>query len=224
VVIPVLNEADRIAETIETTRAQSPTQIIVVDGGSDDATVSNAAGADVVLTSAPSRAIQQNLGAAQCSSDVILFLHADCLLGQGAVAAIGEAASDEAVAAGCLTQVIDHPRRAFRFIARGNNLRAELLKWAYGDQAIWIRRSVFEQLGGFPEVGSMEDLLLMKQLKREPGKFIRLDAMVTTTARHWQQRGVVRQTLMNWWMITRLHLGRSPEELVERIARMPQSE
>lgn len=216
VVIPALNEADRIAAVIETTRAQSPMQIIVVDGGSDDATVSTATGADVVLTSAPGRAIQQNLGAAQCCGEVILFLHADCVLGAGALDGIAAVATDDSVIAGCLTQVIDSPRLALRAIARGNNLRARLLKWAYGDQAIWVRRSLFERLGGFPQVPFMEDLLLMKQLKRQPGRFVRLKPTVTTPPRHWERRGAMRQTLLNWWLIAQLHLGRSPAKMIER--------
>lgn len=217
VVIPALNEADRIAATIQATRLQSPQQIIVVDGGSDDATIANASGADTVLMSEPGRAIQQNLGASRCLGEAILFLHADCLLGEGAIAQIEEAMRDEGVVAGCLTQVIEDQRLIFRAVAKGNNLRASLMRWAYGDQAIWFRRATFEQLGGFPEVPFMEDLLMMKKLKLQPGQFTRLPATVTTPARHWKKRGVVGQTLMNWRLITLLHLGYSPEQLLKRV-------
>ncbi len=214
VVIPVLNEALKIEAVIESTRAQSPLEIVVVDGGSDDSTVARAAGADLILQSAPGRAAQQNFGASKCVGDVILFLHADCHLGFGAISELAAVMQDETVVGGSFQQRIDDSSTIYRLVERGNNMRAQWCKWAYGDQGIFVRRSVFESLGGFREIPFMEDLLLSKQLKRY-GKVTQLESTVTTSARHWQKRGVVRQTLMNWWLITLLHCGVSPNRLAK---------
>lgn len=210
----MLNEALEIEQVIESTRAQSPLEIVVVDGGSDDATVANAAGADSVLQSAPGRAAQQNLGAVNCSGDVILFLHADCVLADGAIAELATTMADESIVGGSLSQVIDDQRLIYRLVERGNNFRSRWLKWAYGDQGIFVRRSVLESLGGFPDVRFMEDLLMVKRLKRA-GRVVQLHSTITTSARRWNKRGVVRQTFVNWWLILLLHAGVSPNRLAK---------
>lgn len=212
VVIPTLNEAEQISEAIAQTRALGECEIIVVDGGSADATIESAAGADRVLISDRGRAWQMNAGAAAASGDVLVFLHADCRLGPGGLEAITAALADPCVAGGCFRQSIDAAGWRYRLLESGNALRVRLLGWAYGDQGIFVRRRVFDELGGFPSVPLMEDLLFMKRLKGR-GRVRLLDARMRVSPRRWQQRGVVRQTLRNWGLVAALHLGASPERL-----------
>lgn len=212
VIIPTLNEADRIGELISQTRALGDCEIIVVDGGSADDTLKNARGADQVLSTERGRAIQQNTGADAAAGDVLLFLHADCFIEPGGLEAVRAALSDERVVGGCFRQRIDAAGLRYRMLERGNALRVRLLKWAYGDQAIFLRRNIFKKIGGFPDLKLMEDLYLMKRLKRQ-GRIALLDARVKVSARRWQRKGVVRQTLRNWTLITLAHLGVSPNRL-----------
>ena len=182
--------------------------MIVVDGGSTDETVAVAQkGAQVVVCGETGRGVQQNLGAAVASGGVLLFLHADCRLDAGAIAELQEhlaAAPD--TAGGCFRQVIDARGLRFRMLEAGNAWRARILKWAYGDQGIFVRADVFRELGGFPEIPFMEDLFFMKRLKRY-GRVISLQSPLSVSARRWQQRGVALQTLRNWSLVVAAHLG-----------------
>lgn len=218
VIIPALNEAERIAQAIESARAAGEggwgCEIIVVDGGSDDETLARAAGADLCLSAPKGRAAQQNAGAAAAHGSILLFLHADCRLEPGALEAVQACLIDERVVGGCFRQSIDAAGLRFRLLERGNALRVRALKWAYGDQGIFVRREVFEQIGGFPEVRLMEDLLLMKKLKRA-GRFRLIDARLRVSPRRWRQAGVVRQTLRNWTLLGLAHCGVSPDRLAK---------
>ncbi len=100
----------------------------------------------------------------------------------------------------------------YRLVESGNALRVKVCKWAYGDQGIFVRREVFEQLGGFPELRLMEDLFFMKKLKKA-GRFVLLDSRIHVSPRRWQQTGVLRQTLKNWTLITLAHTIISPNHL-----------
>jgi rSAM/selenodomain-associated transferase 2 len=214
VIIPVLNEAERIADLIEQTRALGDCEIIVVDGGSSDATLANSQAADLCLSTERGRAIQQNAGAAAARGDVLVFLHADCRLQAVAFDALRAALGDPRCVGGCFRQVIDAPGMRYRLLEWGNTLRVRLCGWAYGDQGIFVRRSSFEELGGFPPLRLMEDLYFMKRLKRE-GRIVVLDAPIHTSARRWQAQGVIRQTLRNWTLIALAHFGVSPNRLAK---------
>lgn len=213
VIIPTLNEAANIASQIDQTRCLGECEIIVVDGGSTDATVARATGADRVEVSLLGRARQQNHGAKISRGDVLLFLHADCRLPVTALESIRQALADPRVVGGCFEQQIDAVGLRYRWIERGNALRVRLFKLAYGDQAIFVRRSVFEELGRFPELKLMEDVFLMKRLRRA-GRFVLLPDQLTVSARRWQRHGVIRQTLRNWTLLTLALLGVSPDRLV----------
>ncbi len=212
VIIPALNESAQIADVIEQTRQVGDCEIIVVDGGSDDGTLEAATQADRTLTSPPGRAKQQNMGAAASQADVLLFLHADCRLPATALADIRHVLEDHKVVGGCFRQRIDAPGWGYRALEWGNNLRVHLLKWAYGDQAIFVRRQVFEKLGGFPEVALMEDLYFMKKLKH-CGRFRLAESKLHVSGRRWQKTGIIRQTLKNWTLILLAHCGISLERL-----------
>jgi len=212
VIIPTLNEAERIGELIEQTRLLGDCEIIVVDGGSDDRTGQAAEAADLCLSTERGRAVQQNAGAAAAQGDVLLFLHADCRLEAGALEAVNEALRDPRVVGGCFRQKIDAPGLRYRILERGNAFRVRLWKWAYGDQGIFVRREVFEELGAFPELKLMEDLFLMKRLKKL-GRVVLLDVPLHVSPRRWRKAGVIRQTLRNWTLVFLAQCGASPNRL-----------
>jgi rSAM/selenodomain-associated transferase 2 len=213
IIIPTLNEEAGIGAAIERARLLLPAEIIVVDGGSDDGTVAAANSADQVLTAPRGRAFQQNAGAAACSGDVLLFLHADCWLEPGSLEQAAAAFADPLCIGGCFRQRIDAEGRRFRWLERGNVLRVKLWWLAYGDQGIFVRREVFHQVGGFPPLGLMEDLYLMKRLRE--GRLALLDGPIHVSARRWEKQGVIRQTARNWWLTLLAQLGVSPNRLAK---------
>jgi rSAM/selenodomain-associated transferase 2 len=212
IIIPVLNEAGQIGQLISRTRQTGADEIIVVDGGSSDGTPAAAAGADRVLSGSRGRARQQNAGAAAAEGDVLVFLHADCRLPAEALRQIEAALADPRCIGGCFRQQIDAAGVRYRLLEAGNAWRVRALGWAYGDQGVFLRREVFEAVGGFPDVPFMEDLYLMKRLKSR-GRFVLLPARLEVSARRWQQTGVVRQTMRNWRSIALAHLGVPLEKL-----------
>src|SRR5712691_6931396 len=133
IIIPTWNEAGCIAETIRSLRAQEPREIIVVDGGSTDATVPLAKDADRVLTSEPGRAFQMNAAAAAASGDALLFLHADCRLEPGAVNAIDRTLARPGVLAGCFSMRVDADGWGFRSIDACATARVRFSGIVYGD-------------------------------------------------------------------------------------------
>ncbi|MCG6154741.1 TIGR04283 family arsenosugar biosynthesis glycosyltransferase [Rubinisphaera margarita] len=217
IIIPVLNEADRIGPLIESLRQlpdlkEVTTEIIVVDGGSTDATLENAQAADLVLNSPRGRAKQQNLGAERARGSVLLFLHADCQLTPGCLRDAVAILAQSRTSAGCFTQQIDHSRSRYRLMERGNRLRTRALQWAYGDQGLFLKRDLFHELGGFPDVPFLEDLLFSKTLARR-GKIRVSEERILVSARRWERQGMLRQTLKNWSIITLAHAGASPHWL-----------
>lgn len=212
VIIPTLNEAPCLPETLRTTRQLHAFEIIVVDGGSYDATLRLAQAADMVLQCERGRARQQNAGARAARGDVLLFLHADCRLEPGALEAIAAALRRPGVIAGCFTQSVAAPGVIYRLIERGNAMRARLAGIAYGDQGIFVRRDSFFACGGFPDVQLMEDLFFMKRLRRR-GRVVVLPDRLRVSARRWQNVGPLRQTLRNWALTFLAHVFVHPDRL-----------
>ena len=213
IIIPTLNEAAQIGEVIRATRAIGECEMIVVDGGSQDGTCELARDADQVLITDASRARQQNRGAAMATGDVLLFLHSDCRLHPESFASIRNVLNDPRVVGGCFCQAIDAAGIGYRLLEWGNARRVAWWKMAYGDQAIFVRKSVFHELGGFPDLPLMEDVYFMKQLRRR-GRFVLIQKPIRVSARRWQKRGLVRQTLRNWVLLFMASCGVHPDRLV----------
>lgn len=213
IVIPVLNEEATLERAVERAWATGAAEVIVVDGGSRDDTVSLARRLNCrLLESAPGRAWQMNAGAARATGDVLLFLHADNWLPDGAAAQIAHAMESADLVGGAFRQAIGARGRIYRWIECGNACRVRLWGAAYGDQGIFVRRSVFEQHGGYPEVPLLEDLYFARALRRR-GHLALLPGPLHVSARRWQQYGVVRQTLRNWLILAAAALGVSPARL-----------
>jgi rSAM/selenodomain-associated transferase 2 len=151
-----------------------------------------------------------NTGAAAARGDILFFLHADSLVSDGFAAAIVGACRD--AIGGRFDVRLDAPGLAFRVIERGINLRSRCSGIFTGDQGLFIRRDVFEALGGFPDQPLCEDLALSKSMKRR-GRVVALRLCITTSARRWQRYGIVRTVLLMWWIRARYALGTDPAVL-----------
>lgn len=214
IVIPTLNEAAGIEQNIWHALALQPQEVIVADGQSTDGTAELAwsAGATVV-SSERGRGRQLNAGARVATGDVLLFLHADCWLEPQSADQIAVALRDEKVIGGAFQQRIDHDRPIFRWLERGNAARVRWRRMPYGDQGIFLRQSAFESLSGFAEVRLMEDVLLMREVRRRGWRIELLPGPLHVDPRRWLKHGVVRQTLRNWTLLAGLRLGISPDRL-----------
>lgn len=198
VIIPTLNEAETIAETLVQVRRAGECEVIVVDGGSNDATADLARHqADTVLSARRGRAGQMNVGAHAASGDVLLFLHADTALPKGFTGALENSLADSEVIAGRFDVKLGAEGWPFRAVETLMNIRSRMSHIATGDQAIFVRRGVFLRIGGYHEAELMEDLELSYRLKRQ-GKIVCLRERVVTSARRWQRDGITRTIILMW--------------------------
>ncbi|MBD2343265.1 TIGR04283 family arsenosugar biosynthesis glycosyltransferase [Anabaena subtropica] len=213
IVIPALNEAENIQQAIATTQPSADIEVIVVDGGSQDDTVAIAQSLGVkVISSFPGRAVQMNAGATLAMGEILLFLHADTRLPVGFDEIIRAALQQPGVIAGAFALRINADLAGLRLVEKGVYWRSRLLQMPYGDQAIFMTKAVFQQVGGFPELPIMEDFELMRRLKRV-GKIAILPVAVVTSARRWLQKGVFKTTLINQVVIVAYLLGVAPAQL-----------
>ncbi len=213
VIVPVLNEAGRLSSMLQGIHGLGDNEIIFVDGGSSDETpVLLKKMAVKWICSKCGRAIQMNTGASESKSDIIVFLHIDTELSSGHIEHIERAMSDPDVVGGRFDVQLsgDHP--AFRVIEWFINWRSRLTRISTGDQAMFVRRKVFERMGGFPEQPLMEDVEFSRRLKRE-GRIACLRSRVKTSSRRWERRGIARTILLMWWLRFRYWLGASPATL-----------
>ncbi len=211
VVIPALNEAACLAETLRSVRSENPYEILVVDGGSADGTVEAAREADRVLQGPRGRAAQMNLGAAHATGDVLLFLHADCTLEAGALRAAEKCLARHHVAAGCFRMTVTAPGLVYHLIDACATARVRLTGLVYGDQGLFVERRRFERSGGFPLLRLMEDVFLSKTLRQ--GRMVVAPRRIFVSPRRWQRQGVVRQTLRNWTLTALAAGGVHPDRL-----------
>ncbi len=214
VVVPTLNEADRLPSQLAAL-TEVADEVVVSDGGSDDGTVEVAREWKVrCLHARRGRGPQMNRGAAATRADVLLFLHADTRLPSGAVDAVRQAIGTGAVGGGFLVRFdLDTP--LFRLGAKLVNLRTRWTRIPLGDQAQFVRRDAFADLGGFPDWPILEDLDLMRRLRRR-GRIALVPRPVVTSARRYTHHGTFRTIANNWWIWLLFFLGVSPERLAAR--------
>jgi rSAM/selenodomain-associated transferase 2 len=212
IIIPTLNEAACLPCTLQSLRALKPREIIVADGGSSDETRRLAGAADQLVTAPRGRAVQMNAGAAEASGDVLLFLHADCTLEEGALVEAERILDQPGVCAGCFRMTVTAPGLLYRLIDASASARVRLTGLAYGDQGLFLRRGCFVQLGGFPALPFMEDLFFSRQLRRR-GRVVVARSRVFVSPRRWQRAGLIRQSLRNWAFTALVAGGVPPERL-----------
>lgn len=218
-IIPVYREAEIINSTIDhlmCLQKFAAAEIIVADGDQEGSTLREISNTTVKKILCPEgRARQMNSGAAQATGDILIFLHADTRLPENALKKITAILKDKKIIGGAFDLGIDSQRFAFRVIEKIASIRSRLTRIPYGDQAIFIRRDYFQSLGGFQNIPIMEDVELMRRIKRRQGKINILKDKVKTSPRRWETEGVVFCTFRNWFLITLYLLGAKPETLAK---------
>jgi rSAM/selenodomain-associated transferase 2 len=219
IIIPVLNEAYIINATLahlQNTASDIAIEIIIVDGDPGGSTLAAVTSDGPRKIKAPKgRGIQMNRGARMASGDILLFLHADSVLGKDALLKIVDTCNRKDVSGGAFSLGIDSGKRVFRLIEKAVSIRSRLTKIPYGDQAIFIKKRIYDRLKGFRDIPLMEDVDLMRRLKRAGGRIEILPDKVWTSPRRWEKEGVLYCTLRNWLLITLYLWGASPERLAK---------
>ncbi len=218
VVIPALDEARWIAGAVASVVATAD-EVFVVDGGSSDGTPERAQAAGArVLSSPPGRSRQLGVGAEAASGDVVVFLHADTCLAEGWDRLLRRALVDPAVAGGAFRFRLDDRAWQLRWLEWGTWLRVAVLSLPYGDQAIFVRRAVLEAIGGVPQAPIMEDLDLVKRMRRH-GRLARLPLPATTSARRYREAGALRTSFRHVVAAVAWALGRNRDQIAAWVRR-----
>ena len=202
VIIPVLHEGEKINEILDSIKSASADvsyETIVVDGDSSGGTIAHISDSRVITLTAPrGRAFQMNEGAAKACGDILLFLHADTLLPPKAFPKIIAALSDSSFIGGAFDLKIQNHRWIFKAIGQAASWKHRLTRVPYGDQAIFMLRRYFENIGGYAGIPLMEEVEMMKRVKRQGGRIIILPEEVTTSSRKWETDGVFYTIIRNW--------------------------
>jgi rSAM/selenodomain-associated transferase 2 len=217
IILPVLNEAGTINDVIAHLRERERAdlvEIIVVDGDPGGSTIREIRDQGVrTALSAHGRARQMNHGAALARGDILLFLHADTELPRNAFALITDALKDGRVVAGAFDLGMKSDKRIFRVTEKYVFFRTRLTRVPFGDQAIFMRRAYFERINGYRDIPVMEDVEIMKRVRKRGDTIIIIPEQVKTSVRRYEHEGIIRCTLRNWMLQSLYALGVSPERL-----------
>jgi rSAM/selenodomain-associated transferase 2 len=221
VIIPTIDEAERICELIAALTAQGFDDIIIADASHDDATylAARSTAATCLRLAEKGRGAQMQAGAQLAKGDILLFLHADSHLPDGAKAAITTAMARSNVVAGSFRLAFDvkHPLLSlYAWCSHANTILT-----TYGDQGLFVGRATFDRVGGFKPMPLLEDLEIQSRL-RPLGQFVKLDLAITTSARRFLRRGIIKQQVLNVAIVLAYHLGVSPKILARWYAGRPQ--
>ena len=211
VIIPTLNEATTLAACLPA--ALNDVEVIVADGGSQDRTTEVAAAKGYkVCVSAPGRGRQMNAGAGIASGEIFLFLHADTRLPEDFAVHVHRILAEPGIIAGAFLLRIESPLRQMRIIERVANWRSDRLQLPCGDQAIFLRAEQFRTIGGFPDLPILEDVELIRRLRKQ-GRIGIAPGPVVTSARRWVEKGLWKTTLLNQAYLAAYYLGVPPSRI-----------
>ncbi len=216
IIIPTLNEAETIRQSLLSLQylRKLGHEIILVDGGSQDATCFIAHPlVDHILISEPGRGRQMNLGAKIATGKILIFLHADTLLPQDAEMELSRLSGQQFW--GRFDIKLSGTKKIYRLIEKMINIRSRISGIATGDQAIFMTRELYEKVNGFPDIPLMEDVAVSKKLKKIAPP-VCLDANVVTSSRRWESRGVINTVLLMWILRMQYAMGVTPEKLANR--------
>jgi rSAM/selenodomain-associated transferase 2 len=217
VIIPVYQEGEGIKRTIHHLRSMqggASCEIIVVDGHLEGNTLSTIdEGAVIRMHSEKGRGCQMNAGAQAASGDMLLFLHADTRLPPEALSRMMSVREKRGLVGGAFSLRIDSERIFFRIIAWLTNLRARLTRVPYGDQGIFLRRDYFREIGGYREIPILEDVDLMRRIRKRGDRIVLLHEAVVTSSRRWDRDGLLYGTLRNRMIMALYNMGIKPERL-----------
>ncbi len=219
IIIPVLNEVSIIQQAIDhifSLSCEGELEVIVVDGSPDGETIHTIRNRDVKRISAGrGRSVQMNKGASVASREILLFLHADTTLPEDAFAGISRALEKDDIVGGAFDLGIQSDHFAFRIIEKAATIRSRITRIPYGDQAIFLRKDYFHAVGGFREIPLMEDVDMMRRIRKAGGRIEIVPSQVKTSPRRWEEEGIVYCTLRNWALIALYSLGLPSEELAK---------
>lgn len=213
VIIPTLNEATTLPGLLEyLSRLNSDMEIIVADGGSEDSTIGIAQSIAKVVNSPRGRGAQMNAGANVAIGDILWFIHADCTPHPKSYNALIKTMCDSKVVGGGFEYSLNHPAFRFRITETWSNTKNRWFKMLYGDMGIFVRRNIFEGMGGYKEIPLMEDMDFSRRLKKE-GRVVVLPYRMETSARRWIEEGYWKCNFRSTVLQSAWNMGVSPKIL-----------
>ncbi len=215
VIIPTLNEEENIGSLLHYLhQLDSTLEIIVADANSADDTVKIAKKYANVIQAPRGRGAQMNAGAKLAAGDILWFLHADVTPHPHSINAVKKLFLNERIVGGAFEYNLDEVGWFFRTVEVMSNLKNHLLNTFYGDMGIFVRRNVFQKIGGYKEIPLMEDMDFCSRLKKE-GDVIILPYRINTSARRWIEEGKAKNLFRNWLLQIGYKLGFSPDTLAQ---------
>lgn len=218
IIIPVYHESSEINRSLRqlsTLKTKNPFEIIVVDGDPKESTLKVIKVNNIrKLKSAKGRARQMNFGAKKAKGSILLFLHADTELPKNGLLEIQNVLNNDKIKAGAFDLGFNTPKLMMKIIAKVSSWRSRITRIPYGDQTFFIRKDYFWKIGGFKEIPLMEDVELMKRIRKQGDKISIISDTVKTSSRRWEEEGLVYTTLRNWGLTIFYFFGVSPKILV----------
>lgn len=218
IIIPIYNEEELLKEKFEYFKnLAQQAELIFVNGNSSDKSVSIASKISKVISTQKGRAHQLNIGTAQAQHNILLFLHADTTISPRNISKIYSKLSKSNIIGGCFSQKIEGTNILYPWIAFTGNLRARISHVFYGDQGIFVKKNIFQEIGGFPEVDICEDIYFCKKLKKH-GKLCVFPEKIICSPRRWEKQGMFSTFLLNMKITLNILLKKSTTQFSKHYA------